>query len=276
MTTLIDPVELRDRIRDMYRDVAEQPDGDFHFETGRAVAERLGYPAAWLDAVPPEALASFAGVGHMLDLAAIRPGETVLDLGSGSGTDSFIAASLAGVTGRVIGVDMTDAQLAKARRLARASAGRVRRGPDRGPARRARQHRRRHLQRRDQPRARQARRLPRHRARAAAGRPARHRRHRVRAGADRAHALQRVPVGRVHRRRRPVRGLPIGASRPPASRSSASAPTTTASCPRGRRPRPTSTASPASACSRSSARSLAPVRDLGDRPLAGHPGLEPR
>jgi len=118
MTTLIDPVELRDRIRDMYRDVAEQPDGDFHFETGRAVAERLGYPAAWLDAVPPESLASFAGVGHMLDLAAIRPGETVLDLGSGSGTDSFIAASLAGVTGHVIGVDMTDAQLAKARRLA--------------------------------------------------------------------------------------------------------------------------------------------------------------
>ena len=67
--------------------------------------------------MPAEALASFAGVGHMLDLAAIKPGETVLDLGSGSGTDSFIAAHLTGPTGRVIGVDMTDAQLAKARRL---------------------------------------------------------------------------------------------------------------------------------------------------------------
>ena len=81
------------------------------------MAERLGYPADWLDSVPPEALASFAGVGHMLDLAAIEPGETVLDLGSGSGTDAFIAAHLTGPTGRVIGVDMTDAQLAKARGL---------------------------------------------------------------------------------------------------------------------------------------------------------------
>jgi arsenite methyltransferase len=114
---LIDTAELRDRVREMYREVAEQPNGTFHFETGRAVAERVGYPAVWLDRVPPEALASFAGVGHMLDLARIVPGETVLDLGSGSGTDSFIAAHLTGATGRVMGVDMTDAQLAKARRL---------------------------------------------------------------------------------------------------------------------------------------------------------------
>jgi arsenite methyltransferase len=114
---IVDAIALRDHIRAMYRDVAQEPDGDFHFELGRAVAERLGYPAAWLDAVPPEALASFAGVGHMLDLAAIEPGDTVLDLGSGSGTDAFVAAHLTGPTGRVIGVDMTDAQLAKARRL---------------------------------------------------------------------------------------------------------------------------------------------------------------
>ena len=114
---VVDAVALRERVQEMYRDVARHPDGDFHFETGRAVAERLGYPAGWLDAVPPDALASFAGVGHMLDLAAIRPGETVLDLGSGSGTDAFIAAQLTGPEGRVIGVDMTDAQLAKARRL---------------------------------------------------------------------------------------------------------------------------------------------------------------
>jgi arsenite methyltransferase len=113
----IDTEELRDRIIEMYREVAESPDGDFHFELGRPVAERLGYPAAWLDAVPPDALASFAGVGHMLDLAAIVPGDVVLDLGSGSGTDAFVAAYLTGASGRVIGVDMTDAQLAKARRL---------------------------------------------------------------------------------------------------------------------------------------------------------------
>jgi arsenite methyltransferase len=114
---LVDAGELRDHIRAMYRDVADQPGGEFHFELGRPVAERLGYPAAWLDAVPAEALASFAGVGHMLDLAAIAPGESVLDLGSGSGTDAFVAAHLTGPTGWVIGVDMTDAQLAKARRL---------------------------------------------------------------------------------------------------------------------------------------------------------------
>jgi arsenite methyltransferase len=114
---VVDTGELRDHIRAMYREVAEQPDGDFHFELGRPVAERLGYPSEWLDAVPPDALVSFAGVGHMLDLAAIEPGDTVLDLGSGSGTDAFVAARLAGPTGRVIGVDMTAAQLAKARRL---------------------------------------------------------------------------------------------------------------------------------------------------------------
>jgi arsenite methyltransferase len=121
MSTHVEPIvdagALRDRVREMYRDVAQRPGGAFHFETGRALAERLGYPADWLDAVPPDALASFAGVGHMLDLAAIERGETVLDLGSGSGTDAFIAAHLTGPTGRVIGVDMTDAQLAKARRL---------------------------------------------------------------------------------------------------------------------------------------------------------------
>ncbi|HWM08551.1 MAG TPA: methyltransferase domain-containing protein, partial [Solirubrobacteraceae bacterium] len=113
----VDTAALRDRVREMYREVAEQPGGEFHFELGRPVAERLGYPAEWLDAIPSESLASYAGVGHMLDLAQLRPGEHVLDLGSGSGTDAFIAAWLVGAGGSVTGVDMTDAQLAKARRL---------------------------------------------------------------------------------------------------------------------------------------------------------------
>ncbi|NKE60649.1 methyltransferase domain-containing protein [Lentzea sp. PSKA42] len=102
----------------MYEQVALEPHQEFHFETGRALAERLGYPAVDLDAVPASAIESFAGVGHFLDLAAIRPGETVLDLGSGSGTDSFLAALATGPTGRVIGVDMTAAQRDKASRLA--------------------------------------------------------------------------------------------------------------------------------------------------------------
>ncbi|HEY6890187.1 MAG TPA: methyltransferase domain-containing protein [Solirubrobacter sp.] len=117
-TAMIDASALRDEIRAMYRDVARDPGGDYHFEIGRPLALRLGYAPEWLDAIPSEALASFAGVGHFLDLAAIEPGARVLDLGSGSGTDSFIAAYLTGTGGHVVGVEMTDAQLAKARRHA--------------------------------------------------------------------------------------------------------------------------------------------------------------
>jgi len=120
-TTLLDAGALREEIRATYRDVALSPGGEYHFETGRALAERLGYPHKWLDAVPAEALASFAGVGHFLDLAEIGPAATVLDLGSGSGTDAFIAAHLAGLGGSVVGVDMTAAQLVKARRHAPAN-----------------------------------------------------------------------------------------------------------------------------------------------------------
>jgi arsenite methyltransferase len=118
MTAIVDTDELRDHVRDMYREVALDPHGDFHFETGRALAERLGYPPEDLDRIPAAAIGSFAGVGHFLDLADIAPGETVLDLGSGSGMDSFLASLAAGRDGRVIGVDMTDEQLAKAARLA--------------------------------------------------------------------------------------------------------------------------------------------------------------
>lgn len=114
----VDVNELRDKVKVMYRAVAEAPDGEFHFEMCRVLAERLGYPAGDLDAVPAEAIESFAGVGYHLGLAAIAAGERVVDLGSGSGMDAFLAARLATADGDVVGVDMTDEQLAKARRLA--------------------------------------------------------------------------------------------------------------------------------------------------------------
>lgn len=117
----LDTDELTSRVQAMYTQVADEPDHDFHFDTGRGLALSLGYPVTGLDAIPAGALESFAGVGYFLDLAAIGVGETVLDLGSGSGTDSFLAAAQAGPSGRVIGVDMTPAQLEKARRLAEAA-----------------------------------------------------------------------------------------------------------------------------------------------------------
>ena len=121
MTTAVrqlDTTELEERVKRMYEEVALDPDHEFHFETGRPLTERLGYPPADLDRIPAAAIDSFAGVGYFLDLAAIAPGDTVLDLGSGSGTDSFIAALATGPDGQVIGVDMTAAQLAKSRALA--------------------------------------------------------------------------------------------------------------------------------------------------------------
>jgi arsenite methyltransferase len=119
MTTLagFDPKELEGKVKAMYRNVAENPHGDFHFEMGRALAERLGYIPADLDRIPPEAIDSFAGVGHYFHLADLKEGETVVDLGSGSGMDSFIATLKVGARGKVFGIDMTDEQRAKAERL---------------------------------------------------------------------------------------------------------------------------------------------------------------
>jgi arsenite methyltransferase len=116
-SSLVDGERLEAEVKDMYRHVAREEEAELHFEVGRELAEHLGYSAALLDAIPAEALVSFAGVGHHLDLAALQPGEAVLDLGSGSGTDVFCAAVLVGDSGRVVGVDITDEQLAKAARL---------------------------------------------------------------------------------------------------------------------------------------------------------------
>src|SRR5688500_14290688 len=112
-TAQLDTSELEQRVKQMYEEVALETEREFHFETGRPLAERLGYPPAELDRIPAAAIDSFAGVGYFLDLAAIAPGEGVLDLGSGSGMDSFLAALAASDAGRVVGVDMTEAQLAK-------------------------------------------------------------------------------------------------------------------------------------------------------------------
>jgi SAM-dependent methyltransferase len=116
-TKRLDTGELEERVKRMYEEVALEPEREFHFETGRALAERLGYPVDDLNRIPAGSIESFAGVGYFLDLAAIESEETVLDLGSGSGMDSFLASLGAGPAGRVIGVDMTDKQLAKAERL---------------------------------------------------------------------------------------------------------------------------------------------------------------
>jgi arsenite methyltransferase len=118
MATQVDTAELESKVKDMYRHVAEQPEGRYHFEMGRPLADRLGYPADVLDRIPEGAVESFAGVGYFFDLARLRPSETVIDLGSGSGMDVFFAASQVGPEGRVIGVDFTAEQLAKARALA--------------------------------------------------------------------------------------------------------------------------------------------------------------
>jgi ubiquinone/menaquinone biosynthesis C-methylase UbiE len=115
--TTVNVQELESKVQDMYREVADNPQGEFHFEMGRQLAERLGYPAADLDRIPAEAIESFAGVGYFFHLAKLQPGECVVDLGSGSGMDTFLAARAVGASGRVVGVDMTDAQRQKAERL---------------------------------------------------------------------------------------------------------------------------------------------------------------
>jgi ubiquinone/menaquinone biosynthesis C-methylase UbiE len=118
MTVLVNTEELVAKVKDMYRHVAEQPQDRFHFELGAPVALRAGYDAGRLAEVPAGAVESFAGVGYFFDLADLQAGESVVDLGSGSGMDAFYAAGLVGPTGRVHGVDFTQEQLDKARRLA--------------------------------------------------------------------------------------------------------------------------------------------------------------
>jgi SAM-dependent methyltransferase len=115
---LVDVDTLRTQVRDKYRDVALDPHGAHHFHTGRPLAARLGYDPAAVGALPDRAVESFAGVGNPFSLRRIEPGERVVDVGSGAGFDSFIAATQTGPTGTVVGIDMTFEMLTKSRTTA--------------------------------------------------------------------------------------------------------------------------------------------------------------
>ena len=114
----VDAEALREQVRNKYREVATAPGRAFHFHTGRPLAARLGYDGAVVDALPDRAVESFAGVGNPFSLRRLAAGERVVDVGSGAGFDSFIAAGQVGETGEVIGVDMTEEMLEKSRATA--------------------------------------------------------------------------------------------------------------------------------------------------------------
>jgi arsenite methyltransferase len=113
----IDVGLLKSEIKKTYASVSQEPQKDFIFPTGRAWAEDLGYPDELAD-VPDTAVESFAGVANPWMLGRLASGERVLDLGSGAGTDSLVAAQMVGEDGSVVGIDMTPEMLAKARAAA--------------------------------------------------------------------------------------------------------------------------------------------------------------
>jgi len=116
----VDAARLRDEVRGKYREVALAPNATYHFHTGRPLAKRLGYDEVVVGTLPDAAVESFAGVANPFSMRRLAAGEKVVDVGSGAGFDSFIAAGLVGPSGHVIGVDMTEEMLAKSRRTAAA------------------------------------------------------------------------------------------------------------------------------------------------------------
>lgn len=116
--TPVDPVALRDEVKSKYREVAANPHGSFHFHTGRRLARQLGYDASMVETMPDSAVESFAGVANPFALRPLEPSERVVDAGSGAGFDCFIAAQQVGDRGRVVGIDMLDAMLARSRAAA--------------------------------------------------------------------------------------------------------------------------------------------------------------
>src|SRR5439155_11397050 len=117
----VDADLLRREVRKMYEQVAAEPGGDYHFHRGPEYAAGfLGYDPGELAELPEATTASFAGVGNPLAIGPLYPGETVVDIGSGAGTDLLLAARRIGPQGKAIGVDMTEAMREKAQAGARA------------------------------------------------------------------------------------------------------------------------------------------------------------
>ena len=115
----VDREGLREAIQEEYDAVACEPERGFHFHTGRPLAEILGYRAEWLDGLAEGPIESFAGTGNPFSLGVLAPGERVVDVGCGAGIDSLIAARMVGPDGGVIGVDMTESMLEKAKAAAK-------------------------------------------------------------------------------------------------------------------------------------------------------------
>ncbi len=112
----LDLGRLRQAIQEEYTAVARDPGRGYHFHTGRPLASMLGYHDDWLEGLPEGSIASFAGTGNPFRSGHLQPGERVVDVGSGAGIDSLIAAKMVGPSGQVIGVDMTPAMLEMARK----------------------------------------------------------------------------------------------------------------------------------------------------------------
>jgi arsenite methyltransferase len=115
----VDANALREEVKNKYREVAIDPHGDHHFHTGRYLAKHLGYDEMFVASLPDVAVESFAGVANLFSMRPLVLGERVVDVGSGAGFDSFVAAHQVGATGKVVGVDMTEEMLAKSRSTAK-------------------------------------------------------------------------------------------------------------------------------------------------------------
>ncbi len=111
----VNPVALREEVKSKYREVATNPNGEYHFHTGRRLAKRLGYDDAVVERMSDAAVESFAGVANPFSTQPLAKGERVVDVGSGAGFDCFIAAQAVGPSGRVVGIDMLQEMLVKSR-----------------------------------------------------------------------------------------------------------------------------------------------------------------